>query len=36
MNFKEYPRLQKFMNEHPGMTLDDVLNYTEKALENKG
>ena len=36
MNFKEYPRLKKFMTEHPGWTLDDVLDYTEQQLKGEG
>jgi len=35
MNFKEYPRLQKFLAEHPGWTLDDVLTFTEKELKER-
>ena len=35
MNFKEYPRLQKFMAEHPGWTLDEVLTFTENELKKQ-
>jgi hypothetical protein len=29
----KYPRTKRFLEEHPEMTLDDLLSWTEKRLE---
>ena len=33
MNFDKYPRVKRFMDEHPGWTIDQCLEWTEKQLE---
>ena len=35
VDFSKYPRTQRFLIEHPGMTLDQLLIWTENELKNK-
>jgi len=34
VDFSKYPRTQRFLSEHPGMTIDEAITYFEN-LENK-
>lgn len=33
MDLSKYPRVELFLKQHPGMTLDDALVYVEKEID---
>jgi len=33
MNYDKYPKAKKFMQEHPGWTLDQAIEHLSKQLE---
>lgn len=35
MDLSKYPRVERFMAEHPGMSLDDALTLVEKEIDER-